>query len=46
MVEVQHSLGYLLSQMDQVGGLTGLVLGFALGLMLGVLIFYQATARA
>ena len=46
MVEAQQSLGSFLSQMDQAGGLAGLVLGFALGLVAGILIFYQAQVKA
>ena len=46
MVEAQQILAILLSEMDQAGGLVGLVLGFGLGLMTALLIFYQAHVRA
>ena len=45
-MEAQQSLGNLLIQMDQAGGLVGLVLGFVLGLMTALLIVYQAVVRA
>ena len=46
MVEAQKSLGNLLIHMDQAGGLVGLGLGFVLGLMTGLLLFYQTHVRA
>ena len=46
MVEAQQNLEILLRQMDQVGGIVGLVLGFGLGLATALLIFYQAHVRA
>lgn len=46
MVEAQQFLGSLLSQLDQAGGFAGLMLGFALGLVTGILIFYQAALKA
>ena len=46
MVEAQQSLGSLLSQMDQAGGLASLALGFGLGLVTAILIFYQALLKA
>ena len=46
MVEAQQILDSLLIQMDQAGGLAGLVLGFILGLMAGIFIFYEALLKA
>ena len=46
MVEAQQFVEILLMQMDQAGGLAGLAMGFALGLVTGILIFYQAAMKA